>query len=51
MGGRNPANQLIGGFSHYLHGFTHLKLCRISSINSTSGYYREGQGSPANNIQ
>ena len=27
-------HQLIGSLSHYLHGFVHLRWCRISSINS-----------------
>ena len=31
--GRNPANQLIGSLSHYLHGFIHPRWSRISSIN------------------
>ena len=29
-------HQLIGGLSHYLHGFIHLRWCRISAINSTT---------------
>ena len=28
-------HQLIGSLSHYLQGFSHLRWCRISSINST----------------
>ena len=30
-------HQLIGSFSHYLHGFVHPRWCRISSINSNVG--------------
>ena len=29
-------HQLVGGLSHYLHGFIHLRWCRISAINSTN---------------
>ena len=32
--GRNPANHLIGGSSHYLQGFIHVRWCRISSVNN-----------------
>ena len=28
--------QLIGGLSHYLHGFVHPGWCKISSINSVT---------------
>ena len=28
IGGRNPANQLIGSLSHYLQGFIHPRWCR-----------------------
>ncbi len=34
--GRNPANQLIASFTHYLQGFIHPIWCRSSSINSRS---------------
>ena len=27
-------HQLTGSLSHFLHGFTHPRWCRISSINS-----------------
>ena len=32
--GRNPANQLIDSFSHYLQGLIHLRWYKISAINS-----------------
>ena len=34
--GGNPANQLIGSLSQYLHGFLHPRWCSISFINSMS---------------
>ena len=34
VGGRNPANQLMGSLAHYIQGFIHPRWCRISSINS-----------------
>ena len=32
--GWNPAPVEVGGLSHYLQGFIHLRWCRISAINS-----------------
>jgi len=31
-------HQLIGSLSRYLHGFIHLRWCRISSINSSISF-------------
>ena len=41
-------HQLIGGLSHYLHGFIHLRWCRISAINSMTnpgGFFTNPGGS------
>ncbi len=35
---RNPANQLVGTFSHYLQVFMDPRWCRISAINSMKSW-------------
>ena len=38
-------HQLIGSLSHYLQGFIHPRLCRMSSINSRNiAHCSQGQG-------
>ena len=42
--GTNPANQLkLVGFSHFLPGFIHPRWCRISSISSIHGHFRNAR--------